>query len=395
MEIRRLEGEERFRGELLSLVAFHYNTEDIEKTKEEAMKATSDDWGSFNEDGELMSHIVNHYFDARFDGHVIKNSGIGAVSTNPEFRGNGDIRHLFEKILPDCYEKGAVLSSLYPFNHGFYRKFGYETVLMQNSYTIDPLAFRKFQFDGWVKAWKEGDDLAPYKALYEKFADRYNLAHVRLDREVKSHIHGTYYKDRYFVYLIGDETGPLAYCAFKDMSVKNGEHSKESTVFVQDAAWDGLKGLTALFAFFGRFTADYQHVTIKMPTDIELLYLFNNPYEIKKEAAIDHMVRVVNVEEALKIMKKPEGAAFTVKVYGDEFLPVNNGTWYVSGEKAERLSDDAAADLELDIHAFSQLSIGASDLYMSSLRGDVKVNGNENVLKEVFVRKPLFLADYF
>ena len=133
MEVRKLTAKERFEANIISTVAFHMRMEDPEKTREESEKETVEDWGAFSEDGKIMARIINHRFEVEMDGQLIPSGGIGAVSTLPEYRNTGAVREIFGKLIPEAYRNGEVISTLYPFNHAFYRKFGYETVRWRNT----------------------------------------------------------------------------------------------------------------------------------------------------------------------------------------------------------------------------------------------------------------------
>ena len=114
LNIRLLTGDERFQARLISTVAFHMRMEDPDKAKEESAQETIQDWGAFHEDGTLMAHVINHSFMSFLDGHLIRNGGIGGVSTLPEYRLNGCVREIFKSLLPCAYASGEVISTLYP-----------------------------------------------------------------------------------------------------------------------------------------------------------------------------------------------------------------------------------------------------------------------------------------
>ena len=83
--------------------------------------------GVFDEDGKLLSAMMQIPYSVRFGGETVPLIGIGGVVTDPAARGQRAIRHLFEEGLPRLYREGYVFSALYPFSHRFYRKFGYES----------------------------------------------------------------------------------------------------------------------------------------------------------------------------------------------------------------------------------------------------------------------------
>ena len=391
MEVRKLTEQEHFESDLISYVAFHMRMEDPEKAKEESKKLTIEDWGAFSEDGRIMARILNHRFDSMLDGQTVANGGIGAVSTLPEYRNTGAIRKIFEKLLPDAYRNGEVFSTLYPFSHAFYRKFGYETVCWRHDYEFTPSVLSGYRFDGTAELWKPGDPVSEYTALYNRFAAGFNLAIRRDDkRMLENHLKGEYYKDRKFGYLLRENGTPVAYLIFQDI-----RHDPAAILSVEDAAWDGRKGMNALLGFLGRFTADYGTVRLFLPACLELYSFIRAPraYDIEQRVRQDYMIRVVNAQRLLEAIKKPDGAEFIIRVEGDPYIPENNGTWEVSGKGAAPTEKEP--DLTVSIQALGQMAAGCASLAEAMYRPDVTVSANEDVLEKVFVRKPILVEDHF
>ena len=391
MDVRKLSAEERYEADLISIVAFHVRMEDPEKHKEECLKETVEDWGAFAEDGKIMARIINHRFNSWLDGQLVANGGIGAVSTLPEYRNTGAIREIFAKLIPEAYRNGEVISTLYPFSHAFYRKFGYETVRWRNDYEFAPAVLSGYHFSGTTELWKPGDPVSEYTALYNRFAEYFNLA-MRRDDEMmqKKHLKGEYYKDRKFGYLLREEGKPVAYLIFQDI-----RHDPAAILSVEDVAWDGRAGFEALLGFLARFSADYGTVKMFLPVCLDLLSVVRAPraYDIEQKARQDYMIRVVNARKLLETVKKPDGASFVIRVGGDEHIPENNGTWAVSGAGA--VPSDEAPDLTVSIQALGQLAAGSVSLAEAEYRPDVAVAGNREALSKVFVRKPVIVEDHF
>ena len=391
MEVRKLTARERFEANLISVVAFHMRVEDPEKKREESERETAEDWGAFSDDGRMMARIINNCFEAQMDGHLIRNGGIGAVSTLPEYRNAGAIREIFNVLLPEAYRSGEVISTLYPFNHAFYRKFGYETVRWRNDYEFAPDVLSGYRFSGTAELWKPGDPVREYTELYNRFAKGFNLAIHRDDAGMlQKHIQGEYYKDRKFCYLLRQDSRPVAYLVFQDV-----RNDPAAILSVQDLAWEGREGLSAILGFLARFTADYGTIRMFLPSCLELLSVIQSPraYDIHQTARQDYMIRPVNVKKWLEILKKPENCSFVLRVEGDGQIAENNGTWEVSGERA--LPTDKAPDLTVSIQALGQLAAGSVSLDEAAYRQDVRIAGNADTLRKVFVRKPILVEDHF
>ena len=391
MEVHQLTAQERFEADLISTVAFHMRMEDPGKAREKSLKDTKEDWGAFTDDGRMMARIINHRFESRLDGRLVQNGGIGAVSTLPEYRNSGAVRAIFDKLIPAAYRNGEVISTLYPFSHEFYRKFGYETVRWRNDYEFAPAVLSVYRFSGTAELWKPGDPAGEYTALYSRFADGFNLAIRRDDRRMlKDHLEGEYYKDRKFAYLLRENGKPVAYLIFQDI-----RHDPAAILSVQDLAWDGRAGLNAVLGFLGRFTADYGTIRMFLPASLELFSVIRSPlaYDITQTARQDYMIRAVNAQRLLEIIQKPDDARFVIRIEGDMHIPENNNTWEVRENSA--VPTDIAPDLTVSIQAFGQLSAGCVSLSEALYRPDVTLAGNEAVLNRVFVRKPILVEDHF
>lgn len=391
MEVRKLTAKERFEANVVSVVAFHMRMEDPEKTREESEKETVEDWGAFSEDRKIMARIINHRFEAEMDGQLIPSGGIGAVSTLPEYRNTGAVREIFNKLIPEAYRNGEVISTLYPFNHAFYRKFGYETVRWRNDYEFVPAVLSGYRFSGTAELWKPGDPVSEYTELYNRFARNFNLSIRRDDaRMLDKHIKGEYYKDRKFCYLLKEEGRAVAYLIFQDI-----RHDPAAILSVEDLAWDGRTGLYAILGFLARFTADYGTIKMFLPSCLELLSVVRSPraYDFQQTARQDYMIRAVNAKKLLETIKKPDGSRFVIRVEGDEQIAENNGTWEVSCSGAE--PTDKAPDLTVSVQALGQMAAGCVSLDEAKYRPDVTVAGNEETLAKVFTRKPILVEDHF
>ena len=390
MEIRLLQGAERFDARLIATVAFHGRMEDPEKSKQEAGRETDQHWGAFDDDGTLMAHMINNQYTSWLDGTLIRNGGIGAVSTLPEYRKTGAVREIFKALLPCAYRDGEVISTLYPFSHAFYRKFGYETVCWKNIYEFSPAVLeRNYSFSGKASLWKQGDPADEWTAFYNAFASKYNLTIRRDGKMMEERLKGEYYKDRKFCYMLRENDRPVAYLIFQDI-----RHDPQAILDVQDLAWDGPEGFRAILGFLARFSADYGSIRLFLPRDIEFLSLVRSPlqYEIRRSAEQSYMIRVINAAKLLEAMKKPRDGRFTIRVT-DEIIPENNGTWEVTADAVTPTGE--APDLSVTEKALGQLAAGAVSLAEAELRGDTVVHGNRETLEKTFIRKPILVEDHF
>ncbi len=381
--------EEHYEASLTAAVAFHTDIDDAVKWGVKGENEWEQDWGAFAEDGTMMARVMNNQFDVHFDGHVIKSGGIGAVATLPQYRCQGAITAIMARLLLHAHESGEVVSSLFPFNHAFYRKAGYETVCWRENYVMPPAVLRPYRFAGRAELWKPGDSVAPYAALYDRFAAGFNLALCRSEARMAGHVKGEYYKDRKFCYLLYEGDQPVAYVIFQDV-----RHDPAAILSVQEMVWNGPAGFNAILGFLARFSADYGEIRLFLPNCLNLLSLIrtDDAYGITKTADQGFMARVVNARKLLSLMRKPEDSRFVIQVK-DELIPRNNGTFTVAGAKVQ--PTEAAPDLVVSAQALAQLALGGVSLKEAVYRPDTQVTGNEALLEEIFTRKPILVEDHY
>ncbi len=389
MEVRLLKENEQIRAAEIAVISFHMRVENLESVENDWGQGTYLHWGAFDDDGTLMAHMLNNQYESWLDGTLVRNGGIGAVSTLPEYRTDGAVREIFRKLIPAAYADGEVISTLYPFSHAFYRKFGYETVCWKNVYEFSPAVLRGYVFGGKVRQWKTGDPVGEWTKLYNAFASSFNLAISRDDARMGKHLEGVFYKDRKFGYMLWEDGRPVAYLIFQDI-----RHDPQAILEVQDLAWDGLAGFRAILGFLSRFSADYGTIRLFLPRNIELLSLIRSPlaYDIQKTTDQAYMIRVINAVKALEAIRKPEGCSFVIRI-SDEMIQENNGTWKVTAGGVSPTEEEP--DLCVSERALGQLVCGAVSLAEAEYREDTAVQKNREMLEKVFIRKPILVEDHF
>lgn len=407
MTVKKLEGEERFEAHKLFVYCFHQRVDNIENERQKQEAETQEDWGAFD-DGKLMARIINNHYDFHLDGQAVKTGGIGGVATYPEYRETGAIREIFKALLLEAYKNGEVLSALFPFNHKFYRKFGYEVLPFRNEYKMHPNVLKDYHLLATeekckVRRWQAGEDVRDFLDVYSRFASAFNLSALRTEEMMKEHLKfEKEYIDRKFSYIFSRDGVPVAYLIFKD------EFNPQAAVLkVEECAWTCRAGFNSILNFLARFSADYGSIVLPLPKGIDLLKIIHAPnaYEIEKHTCQHFMVRVMNVLKLFEVIQKPADCDFTIKVE-DDLIKENNITLRVMADKVEILSGEGAkvdigltnvskSDIELDIRALSQLAIGCTSLDEASLRSDVTINGNEEMLRKVFIEKPILITESF
>jgi predicted acetyltransferase len=374
-----------------------------EKGKEEGEKPLGDPphwtWGAFDK-GKFRAGMSEIDFLMRFDGNNVKMSGISGVGTLPEARKNGLIRQIFEKLLPEAYEAGAVFSNLSPFSHDFYRAFGYEIACARYELTIPARYFHIIKPSGEFIQIFPGDDIAALQEVHSAYIHDINHGICRDywpdHRAWKHFTDSDPYSTGIFLYLWKDGAGrPQGYIKYEDVEIEDEEHAMS----VKELAFTGREGLYGVLGLIGGLSAQFAEFQWLMPTFIDPFDFVGEAWDIAPLVKPREMSRVINVKTALEKMRRPEGEGAYIVEVEDGNLPVNTGKYLVEyGPEGARVSPTSREPhISGDIRALSQLITGYRTLEnaLRSRRTGLVVHGNRQTLDRVFTQRPQHITEYF
>jgi predicted acetyltransferase len=396
MEIRPIKPEEKIIKSKIQSIAFMYSQDfsQAEKNPEAFGKDYETTRAAFDDNGKMCSCLELIPFTVQFDGHGVPMGGIGGVASLPEEREKRYIRHIFKAVMAEMYEKGYVFSYLYPFSHAYYRKFGYELNMRLRSYTIPLTALKAFEQRGKLSLITGRDDRGPIISVYERFITPLNLVVHRTKRLWDAFFEKDPYKDNVYLYLWSDTQGePGGYVQFRPEKQPN----QKCTLHVQELVWLNDTALSGILSFMSGLTAQAEQIVWRAPDFVELLPLFQEPYDIKQEILTFGMNRIVNAAKALEAMHVPmEGGEVTLEVRDDFFEP-NNGiytlTWEQGQKKVARSSK--TPDMTCDVQTLSQLVTGFASPGLLKGFGRLKIHNNKDSIQKLFIPKRLYINNYF
>jgi predicted acetyltransferase len=401
IEIRRLENEDSLQLNKMHTIVYNmrrdYSREDnreIDPLEHPINWA----WGAF--DGKkLLAGMYEIEFLMRFDGHNVKMSGIGGVGTLPEARKGGHVRHISEKMLMEAYEKGVVFSTLAPFSHDFYRKFGYEIASDRFNISISTKSFSVIKPTGEFINILPGDDFSLLKEVHSAYiADINHGVHRDYwqdDRSWKIFTREDPCATGNFIYLWKDENNiARSYIKYRN-EYDDGAHNMS----VSELAYIDMKGLYGILGLVSGLSAQYQNFKWQMPSFIDLWDIVGDAWSVKQEKKPREMTRVINVKTALELMRRPDSEGKYVIEVKDENIPANNGKYLVefSGKETKVSITTKDADISCDILTFNQLALGYRTLQnaLYTRKKGLEVTGNIKTLNRVFTMRPQHLTEYF
>lgn len=400
MIARKLKPEERYFSGLHMAVAFEGGF-DLEKARATAPEAEetehSDCWAAFveGEPAPVASFIMNKY-QSRFDGHVVKMGGVGGVATLPAHRRGGAIRACMQASFRDLYNSGFVLSSLYPFSSAYYRKFGFENGQPCQLWTLPLSDLNVPDVGGRVYQLFPGDDYAPLLAVYNAVYEDCNLSVVRkvYDEDLAEK---NLLEEKRYIFVWEDETGaPGAFLiGGRDGEVLNcrTDFSARNGLLFRDAR--ALQGL--LHFVRTAFIANFEAIRFSTPAHTNVISLFPEVTSIDCKLFVNGMLRVVNVEEALKLCRCRGEGKLTVQV-NDPLLPENCGAFRIeftpnAENKVHRVTEQP--DVVLNIGDFSALLLGVRGAEEFPWMPAVQVKNQNAPFENVFYKKPCHVLDLF
>ena len=386
--LRELKQEDRLALRKLWSICYQsiINVEEVR----EKLEASADEIignGAFTEDGELMSGMLSNRLMMNFDGAFVPLSGVGGVATHPAYRFGGSVRAVTGQLLARERAHGCIFSGLYPFNHAFYRKFGYELAVSEKTYTLPVRLLKPYAGQMQARLLQPEDDRSFLKPVFDAFIACYNLAVACDEKKLAAWTRSEPYARNEYTYVLYNADAPVA-CLHFEKLVRNGE----GVLSVKNFAFTTEEGFRMLLGFLYRFDAEMHTLEIKASDDIPLAALIDTPYEVQCSVGNPYMLRALNTEEVLKAMRRGDFGRFVIEV-ADDFLPDNAGRWLVEPGKAE--PTQLSPDLRMSVQAFSQLVCGYTDLASARFRRDVEILTENPAPARAFAKKPLYVGYYY
>jgi predicted acetyltransferase len=285
--------------------------------------------------------------------------GIASLATLPEYRRRGAIGALIEGLLAELREVGAGLSALYPFDSGFYRRYGWaladDTVVVR----VPTRALVGGRPRGRIAEVEVAEP--ELGALHARWAPRHNLALVRdgwwWDHYVALRSFGPLVPRRY-AYRYHAPTGePEGYVIVSFAMV---EGARVLQVHELCAATPGAR--VELLGFLGDLDSQAAHVELRLPAGDPLragLARFDD-CRVETRFALTAMARIVSLEAVVGGATAGGANAGAVIAIDDAHAPWTARRWRVAIDagRASIEPTTAAAEVELSIQTATQLVTG-------------------------------------
>ncbi|MHA1288645.1 MAG: GNAT family N-acetyltransferase [Candidatus Thorarchaeota archaeon] len=342
--------------------AFEANSslEDVEKADWLAQwnKPKSKDWAYVAVDGDKVVANLSFFITSEGDnvirGKYIPFAGVWAVATDPIYRKQGFIRHLFKEAFQRMRKEGAVLSVLDPFYRAFYEKFDYALAEKRAKHVFkkEDLRIGKTSSDITVREVMGPEDI-PKLIEIEKSMARFGSRFFSFERHV-----GNWMKPgNFFIFEKGIEPVGSVRILFGKQSHPGYDLTIRNTRYKTDDVFPSIVELVSKYA------VNSNKVTWYTDYEIPVRHYFDSYSTTESLVLGSMMMRVIDFEKYCKMIEIPESTSewVTIKLE-DIHCPWNSGTYTLipnngslQVEKSER-----EPDIELKAFQLSQVISGVS-----------------------------------
>lgn len=344
----------------LAVLCFHEPTKEMEKFFAGIQELKM--LGAF-EENTLLAAAGSYKFQMFIREKLFDCSGIAYVMTNPVQRRKGYVKDLMNKLIIDKKNQGYPVAALWPFDHGFYQKFGFENAEKAIRYNFKPSEIKSnFKLEDNIKISEITDkkDFSPLIQVAKKALNKYTRVIGDVDAWLlRGELQG-YFK----IYLMERDEKPIAYISLKFRKAKEWEHNMQ----IMDFAYVDIEAKHNLFAFLRNFEADINQISLTLPVQEEIEGYLDGVKDTHKFNQWPAMFRILDVKKSFEQLDYH--SALNEKLYfqvEDNVLPENSGIWnlqikdgkcLVSKNEGQNIAKEKI--LELSINQLSQILIGYS-----------------------------------
>lgn len=338
------------------------------------------------EDDEIVSSLQLNQYNLKLNDKIYDTSYVVGVSTFPQARGKGYMKHIMDFTLNELYRKNQLVSILMPIDYRLYRKYGYEHCYDQIEYEIDIEDLSGFKSKGFLKKAKL-DNINDLINIENNFLKDLNGTIIRdknyyenLFKEVESedghiYIHEDELKDGYIIYFINNEN-----------------------IFVRELYYNNLNALKGILRFLYNHNTQCKKVTISSPIDDKIRFILSNPKTANIKLKPFMMGRVINLKKYLESLniKSNENLSINISVK-DDFIKENNKIFkiHLNNNKLNVESGDYISDVEFNINTITQLAFSYINGKEAYLLNDLKENKKViEFLDLIFVKKENYINEY-
>lgn len=295
----------------------------------------------------LASSLIVLNYQMYFHGQLIPMGGIGGVTTAPTYRNKGVCSDLIKHALEYMYKQGIVFSSLAPFMHEFYEKFGYKWCYTRTTYEMNINLLKGIKSSHTIVPIDSSNSPKLYD-LHEKLIPTYNGLCSRTPSLWESKLT----PDTYAIISENTSGSPTGYILYTI-------NSKTLCFEVKEIIYESYESLKSFLHFIYGHSAQVNKVILNCLPDSNIIDALSNP-TCNHHISSSMMGRIIDVQKALSYYPFKNSTPFVMKVT-DTLCPWNDGCFKISSSPnvstlTKKTND--LPDFEINIKELSQLIFG-------------------------------------
>ena len=337
------------------------------------------------ENDEVLSALqLNKYtIDLRDNKYDV--SYVVGVSSKPEVRGLGYMKHLMAYTLEELYKNGEIVSLLMAIDYRLYKRYGFDHCYDQIQYNLRTDELLGFRLSSKLRK-ATFEDAETLSRIYTKAMESLNGYAVRDEAYFNRFIKEVSSESGY-IYIDEENNSYIAY------------YIQGDTFFVRELIYNNISSLKSMLAYIYNHNTQCKKTVINAPVDDKIKLIIANlkTCEIK---LIPFMAgRVINFEKYIESLnfcnidtQKINNESIKIKVI-DKYIKQNNSVFKISvcdnKIKIQRVEEDC--DIELDINSITQLAfsyLNTDEIFMlNEIDESSLINTQKELLNVLFEKR--------
>lgn len=337
------------------------------------------------ENDEVLSALqLNKYtIDLRDNKYDV--SYVVGVSSKPEVRGLGYMKHLMTYTLEELYKNGEIVSLLMAIDYRLYKRYGFDHCYDQIQYNLRTDELLGFRLSSKLRK-ATFEDAETLSRIYTKAMKSLNGYAVRDEAYFNRFIKEVSSESGY-IYIDEENNSYIAY------------YIQGDTFFVRELIYNNISSLKSMLAYIYNHNTQCKKTVINAPVDDKIKLIIANlkTCEIK---LIPFMAgRVINFEKYIESLnscnidtQKINNKYIKIKVI-DKYIKQNNSVFKISvcdnKIKIQRVEEDY--DIELDINSITQLAfsyLNTDEIFMlNEIDESSLINTQKELLNVLFEKR--------
>lgn len=337
------------------------------------------------ENDEVLSALqLNKYtIDLRDNKYDV--SYVVGVSSKPEVRGLGYMKHLMTYTLEELYKNGEIVSLLMAIDYRLYKRYGFDHCYDQIQYNLRTDELLGFRLSSKLRK-ATFEDAETLSRIYTKAMESLNGYAVR-DKAYFNRFIKEVSSESGYIYIDEENNSYIAY------------YIQGDTFFVRELIYNNISSLKSMLAYIYNHNTQCKKTVINAPVDDKIKLIIANlkTCEIK---LIPFMAgRVINFEKYIESLnscnidtQKINNESIKIKVI-DKYIKQNNSVFKISvcdnKIKIQRVEEDY--DIELDINSITQLAFSYLNtdeiLILNEIDESSLINTQKELLNALFEKR--------